>query len=106
MIRAYGPKAAKSDVYAMITRGFAAAARAKGARAVALSIVYPTDDPQLVNEIKRLGEQLGEGVPLIVGGASANAYRETLDEIGARITADLPALREELRKLRAEHVQV
>ncbi len=28
VIRAYGPKAAKSDVYAMITRGFAAASRA------------------------------------------------------------------------------
>ncbi|MDY6970740.1 MAG: FAD-dependent oxidoreductase [Thermodesulfobacteriota bacterium] len=28
VIRAYGPKAAKTDVYAMITRGFAAAARA------------------------------------------------------------------------------
>jgi methanogenic corrinoid protein MtbC1 len=79
-----------------------AAARRKGARAVALSIVYPTDDPQLGPELKRLGGQLGTDVSLLVGGASANAYREVLDEIGAVVTPDVTSLRAELQRLRAE----
>lgn len=84
----------------------AAAAKSKAAKAVALSIVYPMDDPQLANELKRLGRQLGKDVALLVGGASAGAYREALDEIGAPFTADVSILRAELQKLRAEHVTV
>lgn len=81
-----------------------AAVRGKGARAVALSIVYPTDDPLLVRELKRLRSQLGEEVSILVGGGSAGAYREVLDEIGALVTADITTLRAELRTLRAENV--
>lgn len=81
-----------------------AAARSKGARAVGLSIVYPMDDPQLGGELKRLGGQLGKDVSLLVGGASAHAYREVLDEIGALLTPDISTVRAELQKLRAEHV--
>lgn len=82
----------------------AAATKSKGARAVALSIVYPTDDPQLGRELKRLGGQLGRDVSLLVGGASAHAYREVLDDIGALVTPDVSNLRAELQKLRAAHV--
>ena len=80
----------------------AAAARKKGAKAVALSIVYPADDPQLGRELKRLGGQLGDDVSFFVGGAAANAYREVLDEVGAHCIADLSSLRVELQKLRTE----
>jgi methanogenic corrinoid protein MtbC1 len=83
----------------------AAAAKSKGAMAVALSIVYPMDDPQLGRELKRLGGQLGKNVALMVGGASANAYREALDEIGALVTVDVSSLRAELQNLRAQHVK-
>jgi cobalamin-dependent methionine synthase I len=79
-----------------------AAVRNKGARAVALSIVYPTDDPLLAGELKRLRGRLGEKVPVLVGGASAHAYRESLEEIDAVIAADVASLRAELQKLRAE----
>jgi methanogenic corrinoid protein MtbC1 len=82
----------------------AAAARSRGAKVVALSIVYPVDDPQLGRELKRLGKQLGEDVTLFVGGASANGYRKALDEIGARVTVDVSVLREELQELRAAHM--
>jgi methanogenic corrinoid protein MtbC1 len=78
----------------------AAAARSKGAKAVALSVVYPMDDPQLVSELRRLRKQLGQEVALLVGGGSAAAYRELLDEIGATVTSDIPALRLELQRLR------
>jgi methanogenic corrinoid protein MtbC1 len=79
----------------------AAAARNRGAKAVALSIVYPMDDPQLGRELKRLGNQLGKDVTLFVGGASAEGYRDVLDEIGARVTVDVSVLRAELQELRA-----
>jgi DNA-binding transcriptional MerR regulator/methylmalonyl-CoA mutase cobalamin-binding subunit len=82
----------------------AAAARSRGAKAVALSIVYPADDPQLGRELRRLGKQLEEGVTLFVGGASANGYREVLDEIGAHVTVDVSILRSELQELRAAHM--
>jgi methanogenic corrinoid protein MtbC1 len=79
----------------------ASAARNRQARAVALSIVYPTDDSQIGRELRRLGAQLDEGVSLFVGGSSAGAYRVALDEIGARVTVDISILRAELQELRA-----
>jgi methanogenic corrinoid protein MtbC1 len=78
----------------------AAAALRRKARAVALSIVYPADDPLLARELKTLRTMLGSEVPLLVGGASAPAYGELLREIGARVLPDLPSLREELQGLR------
>lgn len=78
----------------------AATALRRRARAVALSIVYPADDPRLAQELKTLAAQLGDNVPLIVGGGSAAAYRELLREIGARLLPDLSTLREELQGLR------
>ena len=58
VIRAYGPKAAKSDVYAMITRGFAAAAKATillgGAsqRPKGHGVSFSPPDPELSPEIR------------------------------------------------------
>lgn len=79
----------------------AATALQREARAVALSIVYPADDPLLARELKTLRTRLGEAIALIVGGAAASAYREHLRDIGARLLSDLSALREELQLLRA-----
>lgn len=79
----------------------AAAARNTGARAVALSIVYPTDDPQIGSELRRLAGHLDEEVSLLIGGDSAKAYSDVLEEIGAGYTADVATLRSELRKIRA-----
>ncbi len=78
-----------------------AAAKNRKARAVALSIVYPADDSRLNREIRRLGSQLGEGVALFAGGASASSYREVIEEVGAQVVADVSIFREELRKLRS-----
>jgi len=78
----------------------AAAARQTHARAVALSIVYPADDPGLAREIQFLGSHLGETIPVIVGGPAAPAYKDALDKIGARLVSDLSSLRDELTSLR------
>lgn len=78
----------------------AAAALQRGARAVALGLTYPPDDPLLVEDLKRLRRLLPPGTELIVGGRAACAYAVTLDEIGARRVEDFEDLRRELQALR------
>jgi methylmalonyl-CoA mutase cobalamin-binding subunit len=76
----------------------AAAARQRGADAVALSIIYPSGDPRLRREMHRLRQFLGPDIPILVGGRAAAAYRETLSEIRAVHLADLDALHEQLER--------
>lgn len=78
----------------------AAAARDKGARVVALSLVYPPDDPLLGDDLRRLRRLLPSTTTLIAGGRAAHAYGAVLDEIGAARVADLPSLRRELERRR------
>ena len=78
----------------------AAAVKERQARAVALSLVYPTDDPRVDTELRKLGRLLGDEVALIVGGEAAGAYQSVLAEIGAIMISDLGSLRSELEKLR------
>jgi methanogenic corrinoid protein MtbC1 len=78
----------------------AAAAVQKSAKAVALSIVYPPDDPLLHEEIRRLRRLLPRTTELIVGGRAASSYAAVLDETGARRVENLRELREELDLLR------
>lgn len=78
----------------------AAAARDKGARVVALSLVYPPDDPRLGDDLRRLRRLLPPSISLIVGGRASRAYAGILDEIGAVQVHDLPGLRRELERLR------
>ena len=70
----------------------AGAVKQNGARALALSLVYPEDDQKLVAELEKLGEMLPSDVTLLVGGRAAPAYRETLAAIGAVETKDLSSL--------------
>jgi len=78
----------------------AGAARQNRARAVALSLVYPEDDPRLGGELTRLRESLPGEIPLLVGGRAAPAYQEALKKIGAVQVQDLPDFCSTLDKLR------
>ncbi|MFH1567783.1 MAG: cobalamin-dependent protein, partial [Gemmatimonadota bacterium] len=82
----------------------AGAARRHGATAVALSIVYPADDPLMGQEIQRLRRGLGDEVALLAGGRSAEAYRRDLVGAGAVMVGDLADLRDKLAALRAAGV--
>lgn len=79
----------------------AAAALQKSARAVALSITYPPDDPILVDDLRRLRRLLGPDTILLAGGRAASDYAPVLNEIGARRPDDLASLRRELQLLRS-----
>jgi DNA-binding transcriptional MerR regulator/methylmalonyl-CoA mutase cobalamin-binding subunit len=79
----------------------AGAARSNRARAVALSVVYPEDDPRLESELIRLRDALPRDVAVLVGGRAAPAYRKALDRIGARqldTLDDLCTVLSDLRK--------
>lgn len=67
----------------------ASAALQSHARAVALSLVHPADDPQLPEELRRLHRLLPESTTLIVGGAAVGAYERTLQLIGAKVCRSL-----------------
>lgn len=78
----------------------AGAAGQNRARAVALSIVYPEDDPRLEVELSRLHEALPPEVILLVGGRAAPAYRDTLEKISALEMRDIAHLSSTLDDLR------
>jgi methanogenic corrinoid protein MtbC1 len=63
-----------------------------GARAVALSIVYPTDDPNLSRELVALRRYLPGSVTVVAGGRAAAAYHTSLEEIGATTAGSLSDL--------------
>lgn len=70
------------------------------ARAVALSVVYPEDDPHLDAELRRLRHLLPSEVFLLVGGRAAHCYRSSLLEIAALELPDIPSLYTLLERLR------
>ncbi len=78
----------------------AGAARQNRARAVALSLVYPEDDPHLETELTRLRELLPPEVPLLVGGRATGAYHAALERIRAVQINDLAQLGLMLDELR------
>src|SRR5947199_5824005 len=79
----------------------AAAALQKGARAVAVSLTYPPDDPLLADDLRRLRRLLGPHTALIAGGRACPAYSPILQEIGCVEVEDLAGLRYELERLRS-----
>ena len=78
----------------------AAAALHKAARVVALSIVYPPDDARLPEELRKLRRHLGNNRVLLVGGRSAKAYLEVLEEVGAVHLESIARFQAILQKLR------
>ncbi len=70
------------------------------ARVVALSIVYPNDDPHLKVELKKLQQILPQGVNIVVGGRAAEGYLDVLNNIGAAVVKNTKQLRIELDNIR------
>lgn len=80
---------------------FAGAALRTEARAVALSLVYPKDDPDLPRELEQLRSYLAARTAIIVGGRAAEAYRKTLEKIQARIAGGIQDFYELLDQVRS-----
>jgi MerR family transcriptional regulator, light-induced transcriptional regulator len=82
----------------------ASAAVANRVKVVALSIIHPSDDPTLSNELIRLRRLLPTEIQIITGGRASEAYGETLDKVGALWIPGLEALETHLESLRAASV--
>jgi methanogenic corrinoid protein MtbC1 len=78
----------------------AAAAQALDASVVALSVVYPADDPRVGTDIEWLRRLLGTRPVLLVGGAAAPGYGESIGRAGGELIASLRELRTRLLELR------
>ncbi len=72
------------------------------AHAVALSLVFPDDDPTLADELKLLRHTLGPAVPILVGGRAASNYVAAIEAMGAQNVHTLSGLRESLDQIRRE----
>ncbi|MBN1296374.1 cobalamin B12-binding domain-containing protein [bacterium] len=91
-----GPDLPAEEIAAMAVRTHAAL--------VALSLVYPADDPLLPEELHRLKHLLPQQVPVIAGGGASAAYKEVMDRVGMHIMPSLVDFREYLNSFR-DHVQ-
>jgi DNA-binding transcriptional MerR regulator/methylmalonyl-CoA mutase cobalamin-binding subunit len=74
----------------------------QGARAVGLSVVHPTDDPVLSQELRLLRRLLPGSTRILVGGRASSAYQSDIDAIGAVRVGSLEDLRSQLNQLRGE----
>lgn len=71
------------------------------ARAVALSVVYPDDDPDLIQQFINLRKCLPPEVAILVGGRAAESYADAIIGIGGCLLTDLPQLYRKLDELRS-----
>ena len=68
---------------------------------MALSVVYPEDDPHLPGEVQRLRTLLPAALPLLVGGRAAAAYRSALAGADVTYVASLGELYAALEGIRS-----
>lgn len=93
-----GPNSPSDDIANVV--------RQKHARVVALSIVYPADDPRVSSELRTLRQLVGPDIHLLIGGRSAANYLKVIEEIGAHFVENIEDLRGWLRKIRQNQVTV
>lgn len=82
----------------------AGAAMQNHATVIALSIIYPEDDPHLPDELLSLQRYLPSDTRIIAGGRAAPAYAETLARVGAVVVGSLAECCEALDRLRSERL--
>jgi methanogenic corrinoid protein MtbC1 len=73
------------------------AATVRKARAVALSLVYPSDDFRIAGELRKLRHYLPSDTLIVVGGRAIESYQPVLAEIQAEMPASLDEFRGLLR---------
>ncbi len=78
----------------------AGAARYSYSNVVALSLIYPSGDPVVIQELKKLRRSLGDSVRIIVTGRAKESYDSVLKEIDAVSADSLGDLRNVLESLR------
>lgn len=67
-------------------------ARSTGAAGIAISLVFPAEDPRIGTELRELRAEIGPAMPILTGGRAAPTYREDIDSIGGHIVSSLEDL--------------
>ena len=80
----------------------ASACKTNGARALALSIIYPHDDPVLPEQLIRIRKLLPGETAIVIGGSQLNYYQRAIEEIGAHTISDLTEFSKVIRQIRDE----
>ncbi|MCC6796041.1 MAG: MerR family transcriptional regulator [Candidatus Hydrogenedentes bacterium] len=93
-----GPNLPAEDIVAAVVKS--------GARALALSIVYPGDDPRIESEFGFLRRHLPENTRVFTGGRAAAHYLPAIDRLGAGYYATLTEFRNALEEARARPLRV
>lgn len=83
-----GPNLPADDIVAAVMKS--------NAKALALSIVYPANDARIENELAFLHQQLPAGTQVFAGGRAADAYRDAILHMGAKLFYRLAEFREAL----------
>lgn len=78
------------------------AVRQTGARAVALSVVHPTNDPGLIEDLQQIRQGLDREVQLFLGGAAVTQQPERFRAVGARAFDSLAEFRTALQRLQEQ----
>ena len=73
------------------------------ADALALSIIYPADDPGLPAHLRTIRHLL-PNAPILAGGTAAAGYAGALSEIGATVCNDIPSIIRALDAVRSSRV--
>ena len=76
-------------------------AEAVNAKAVALSVTYSPDGPELAEDLGTLRDGLDRDIPLILGGRAAPELRNSLPSLALSIVGSLAEFGEELERLQA-----
>jgi methanogenic corrinoid protein MtbC1 len=84
------------------TEEIAAAVLSLKARAVALSLIYPSDDPRMGTQIESLRRHIGEGIVLIIGGAASTNHEDSIKASNAIYLREMASLRALLTTLRMQ----
>lgn len=78
----------------------AAAVRQTRPAALALSLVYPPDDPRIPAQLRRLRRLVPKQLQILAGGRVAKRYAASLKAIQAVLLDDMPGVRRHLQGLR------
>ncbi len=67
-------------------------ARSTAASAIAVSLVFPMNDPRVAEGLRQLRAEVGPAMPILAGGRAAPSYREAIEASGCRIVMSLADL--------------
>ncbi len=81
-------------------------AESTGASAIAVSLVFPTDDPRIAAELADLRASVGPAMPILTGGRAAPAYQGAIDSIGGRTVSSLEDLYASLAVIEADRPSI